>query len=232
MTEKRNASKLGKALVKEIWRAKDPDIGKVRLLLDAGADVNYLHLNYIRNAPLVAAVDRDRLDIARLLLERGAKPAGNNGDLHLPGLAARHGNFNMFKLLAEAGVDHGSRPLDTLVRLAGQFPEKIAGIRPMIKYTVDAGMTEELIKPPAYGLEANSVMFDVRRLKDPETVALLEEAYVAEKRKNLASRISALQGQIKDLAKELAALPGEAQPGAAGPAGNTAAPRQEPALKL
>ncbi len=82
------------------------DAEAVRRLLAQGVAVNQ---HFQGDRPLPAAVDRGRVEIARLLLEAGADPDQSasyyNGQTPLM-VAAAHGNLPMIRLLLE----HGARP--------------------------------------------------------------------------------------------------------------------------
>jgi ankyrin repeat protein len=72
-----------------------------KLLLDAGAPVNQSGWT-----PLIYAAARDRADIARLLIGKGANvnAAADNGTTALM-MAAREGNLQTMLLLLEHGAD-------------------------------------------------------------------------------------------------------------------------------
>ncbi len=79
----------------------------MQYLLDHGADVNAR--NYIQLSPLLVAVDSGKVEIARLLVSKGADmlPRIQYGKTYWPPLqlAVRKQNLEMVKALLEAGVD-------------------------------------------------------------------------------------------------------------------------------
>ncbi len=79
------------------------DLDSVRKLLDQKVDIN----GQSRVTPLIAAVDGDRLEVVRLLLQRGANPnvrAEFNGQVALH-FAAKKGNLAVVNLLLEKGAE-------------------------------------------------------------------------------------------------------------------------------
>ena len=86
---------------------RDPLAGTARLLVESGADVNTPSGNAQRVAPLHSAAAAQDVEIARLLLERGADPnarqAGGFTPLHTAG---ENGQIEIIRLLLE----HGANP--------------------------------------------------------------------------------------------------------------------------
>lgn len=84
-----------------------------RSLLDAGADPNRASQNSMRVAPLHSAVAAERLDIAALLLERGANVNAVQADDFSPlHEAAQNGQVDMIELLLQHGADRAARKSD------------------------------------------------------------------------------------------------------------------------
>lgn len=82
------------------------DLAAVRESLDSGADPDFS--DYGVPPPLVAAVAAGRVEIARLLLERGAapdRPGALEGDLSPLATALANGDVAMQQLLLDAGAD-------------------------------------------------------------------------------------------------------------------------------
>ena len=80
--------------------------GSVERLLAAGADLNAVSANAMRNTPLHAATAGGRTDVALLLISRGADvaaaDAGRHTALHI---AAEAGNIPVVRALLERGAD-------------------------------------------------------------------------------------------------------------------------------
>jgi ankyrin repeat protein len=104
--------------------SEKPDLEMLQVLIEeAGGDPN---------DGLGAAVDKDHLDVARYLLQRGAEPAGLN-------VAASRGMMPMTRLLVEAGA-----PPDDGARLAVQNDHtEVAG------YLLDQGASTDGLLPIA-----------------------------------------------------------------------------------
>jgi len=86
------------------------DVGRMKALLDAGADPNEATKAWGRLTPLHMAAANSRLEAARLLIARGAdvnKEAETNSSRHARPIhfAACTGNISMLKLLLDAGAD-------------------------------------------------------------------------------------------------------------------------------
>lgn len=94
-------SPLGEALVQS---AEDGDLGSVRRLLDAGADVNLRHPG--DGTPLIGAARGGQLEMAEFLIDRGA-----DVNLACPGdgnpliAASAHGSVEIVRLLLHHGAD-------------------------------------------------------------------------------------------------------------------------------
>jgi hypothetical protein len=85
-----------------------PDTAKMRLLLDAGVDVN-ARSEERRTALVIAAGIVDSAPAVRLLLEYGASPLpAKAGDSVPLSLAARIGNADVFRLLLDYGADRSA----------------------------------------------------------------------------------------------------------------------------
>ena len=91
------------------WTALHLNFGNldvVKLLLDSGADINAVSKNKLVATPLQGAAVMQRVDLARLLLDRGAKVnsrgEGGASPLHE---AAGNGQIELAKLLLEHGAD-------------------------------------------------------------------------------------------------------------------------------
>jgi ankyrin repeat protein len=78
----------------------------VERLLAAGADVNMNSDSPMKPTPLLAAVSKNHVEIARALLSRGADPNAGVSLLKPLAEAARLGNADMVRLLLE----HGANP--------------------------------------------------------------------------------------------------------------------------
>jgi ankyrin repeat protein len=80
--------------------------GAAELLLGAGADVNAISTNALRNTPLHAATAGGHADVALLLIERGAQvdiaDAGGHTPLHI---AAESGSVPVVEALLARGAD-------------------------------------------------------------------------------------------------------------------------------
>lgn len=129
-----------------IHDAKRGSIGGVRVLLDGGADPNYVHPD--GNTALSVAVSMGRIDIAEVLLNAGASVDGpridhHNGDAPAPLLSAVHGkDLNMVKLLLEAGANVNAKNLNgsTVVWYAA-----LHGLVDILKALLAAGADQESI---------------------------------------------------------------------------------------
>ena len=71
----------------------------VQYLVENNADVNIQSMNY--STPLLFAVSRDNLDIAKYLIDNGANTKGNSVD----SLIHRAKSLKMLKLLLDTGID-------------------------------------------------------------------------------------------------------------------------------
>lgn len=92
----------------------------VRLLIDRGADVNARAANDMEVTPLGSAAARDHGDVARVLVDAGARPEeaqrGGYTPLHS---AALNGNEDLVELLLRNGADASRRSDDG--RVAADF---------------------------------------------------------------------------------------------------------------
>jgi uncharacterized protein len=81
----------------------------VQLLLGAGAPLEARSRNTLANTALNAAAAANRIEVARLLLERGADPNSRQHNAISPlHSAAFNGNLDMVKLLLEHHADPGA----------------------------------------------------------------------------------------------------------------------------
>ena len=103
------------------WTALHLNFGHleiVRLLLDSGADINTVSKNEFKATPLQGAAAFKAIDLARLLIDRGAKVncRGDEGGSPLHE-AAGSGQIELARLLLDHGAninakdDHGQTPL-------------------------------------------------------------------------------------------------------------------------
>jgi ankyrin repeat protein len=100
--QRRLADRLRGPIVKA---AEAGDVAAVRALLDRGADADSVTNGRFPWTPLMHAASRGRLDLCRLLLERGANPRAEDLDSFTPiTLAAAEGHWEVVKLLAEHGA--------------------------------------------------------------------------------------------------------------------------------
>jgi ankyrin repeat protein len=136
-----------------MWAAYRGNVSMLKLLLDAGADVNAAGLF---GSPLSQAVWADRVDAARLLLERGAK--ANQVDLS-DGYAPLHwaassetGDTALVKLLLAHGADANLGGGENVEAFMGtlQTPLMLArrrGNTPVVEALVQAGATNATADP-------------------------------------------------------------------------------------
>ena len=103
----------------------------VKLLIDAGAEVNAPSRESMKVTPLASAAAAKQTEIARLLIARGANVNARAASGHIPlHEASANGNVELVKLLIEKGADvnaktdDGKTPLDFAVE--HQQPEVIA----------------------------------------------------------------------------------------------------------
>ena len=91
------------------------DYDGMKLALDHGADPNFIPM--WGNSALQHAIERDnRIDIIRLLLDRGADPLiPNSHGRSAAVMAARRGRGDVLRLLAERNVDPGFQQVDGLI---------------------------------------------------------------------------------------------------------------------
>jgi ankyrin repeat protein len=87
------------------------------MLLDAGADINARNRHKVfgpGNSPLSAATYQQRLDVVRLLIERGADVnQGDNAGFTPLHLAAANGYLEIARRLLDAGADANARTGET-----------------------------------------------------------------------------------------------------------------------
>jgi ankyrin repeat protein len=96
------------------------DIGRVKFLIESGADVNYEE-DYEHYTPLLWAVECDRIDICCLLIDKGANINQKNEDGFTPLImAAFQERINILKLLLIRGanVNHIGRNGETALDYA------------------------------------------------------------------------------------------------------------------
>lgn len=146
-----------------IGPAERGDTGKVREFLDKGADVNFFSKSRMMTA-LHMAVLRSHLEVARLLVERGA-----DANLTEPlATACSYGNSDAVALLLDAGADPNlsNEARVTPLMVAAKFctPAVVRGL-------IDAGGDLALRSH-----EGKSALDVARESKWKETAALLEQA--------------------------------------------------------
>jgi ankyrin repeat protein len=80
------------------------DAEAVKHLINIGVDVNKFD-GWIEGWAMGVAIEKNRIDLVRILLDAGASPDG--GDISFTGLelAAKHNNLDIFQLLISAGAD-------------------------------------------------------------------------------------------------------------------------------
>jgi uncharacterized protein len=94
----------------------------VKVLLDAGADVNLPSRESMKVTPLASAAAAKQTEIARVLIAQGANVNARAASGHIPlHEASANGNVELVKLLIESGADvnaktdDGKTPLDFAV---------------------------------------------------------------------------------------------------------------------
>ena len=93
-----------------IWEAvNDGDFKEVKRLVARGSEINSRHPES-GNTPLGQAVTYGHLDIAKYLIEKGARVSGSNRDGNTPlHIAAFFCDFDIARLLLEQGANRGKK---------------------------------------------------------------------------------------------------------------------------
>lgn len=141
------------------------NIEVVTLLLDKGADPNLHHED--EESPIMSAVREDKLDAARLLIQRGAiiDTAGqalDNAIWYPLEWAARFGNQAMIRLLGDNGADMACRWTDgrTLVHRAIEWP----GLATVLEFRPDVNALDNLGRPPLHEIDINTPLENIQLL--------------------------------------------------------------------
>jgi len=117
------------------------DYDGMKLALDHGADPNLFPM--WGNSALQHSIQRDnRIEIIRLLLDRGADPLLPNSHGRTAAvMAARRGRGDVLRLLAERGIDPGFQGVDLLIAACALADE--AEIRDLI--TAEPALAKEIL---------------------------------------------------------------------------------------
>ncbi len=95
-----------------------PDLAKVKLLLEHGADVNAHSTNLQRTPLLVAASYPGSVDVLKLLLSKGANlHAKDRSGVHALGRAVVSADITVVRFLVESGIDPNEEGYGSLTRL-------------------------------------------------------------------------------------------------------------------
>ena len=150
------------------------NIDLVKILLNAGADVNAISNNY---TALQLAVKGNHIDIAKLLIAAGADVNAINGGYTTLGYAVAYNRIEAVKLLIVAGVDlnaisNGSTALRLAVQ--GNYIETV-------KLLIAAGADTEITN--AQGKTAFDVALEMLNL---EIIEIFQNYYKEQEAKQLA----------------------------------------------
>ena len=137
------------------------DLNKVQQLLDSGADPNVE--DYANHTALYYAAEKGHFNIAKLLLEKGAKVDHESGDSALL-WACHYGHVDIVKLLIENGADvNAKRSMDDSTPLC------------FAAYRNHKEIVELLLEKGADANVANQHGETALDLSKPETVAILRK---------------------------------------------------------
>ena len=156
------------------------DVEMVRLLVEAGADVNAAE-GFGRSTPLLDAVEQSDVEIVRLLLEAGADvnaPAGFGGNTALHE-AVENGDAEMVKILVAAGANveaEGFMRRTPLSLAAEEGATEIVQILLGPGPVADTSEDGEDKKPPSQSAIGSEPLFTAIEKGDVEMVRLLVEA--------------------------------------------------------
>lgn len=128
---------LAKAYSPDGWTALHLNFGNLpiaKLLLDRGADIDAVSKNKFVATPLQGAIVMERIDLARLFLDRGAKvnPRGEGGASPLHE-AAGNGRIELAKLLLKRGADVNAKDDEGKTPLTIALESKHADIAELLK---------------------------------------------------------------------------------------------------
>ena len=128
---------LAKAYSPDGWTALHLNWGHldiVELLLDSGADINAVSKNKSVATPLQGAAVAKRIELARLLIARGAKlsPRGEGGDSPLHECAG-NGAIEIARLLLDHGADINAKNDESKTPLAIALEYKQAEIAKLLR---------------------------------------------------------------------------------------------------
>jgi ankyrin repeat protein len=156
---------------------RNADIKMIELLLSKGADAS------TSVSPLYPAADAGRLDLVRLLLERGASAKFEEGEFNALKVAASRGNAEIVQLLLLAGANpltpdfKGDSALAAAMRIEDR--DMLLAMLPKVE-CLSANHFETLLKRAVNKDDfevARAVLVHPNRMSDPFGLELLSEAF-------------------------------------------------------